>query len=94
MKGPSDPLFERFKRDFAFIPLDQLEKWDWPSDKKTRPCNFLVTRVAEVLTWAKEHLLVGSFGRDDYRELCELVVCYPGGGGGGGGVPWSGRATT
>ena len=39
----------------------------------------MVDRANDVLTWAEEHLLRGTFGRDDYRELCELVVHYLGG---------------
>ena len=63
----------------VLIPLDNLEKWNWSEEKTIRPCNFLVDRANDVLTWAEEHLLRGTFGRDDYRELCELVVHYLGG---------------
>ena len=56
-----------------------LEKWEWPCDKDIRPHNFLVSRAVEVLEWAEKNLFIGSFERDDYRELCELVVHCLGG---------------
>ena len=41
--------------------------------------SFLVYKASSVLDWAEDHLLKGCFGRDDYKELCELVVHYLGG---------------
>ena len=79
MAGPTDPLFERFKKDFEFIPVDELRLWEWPVDFPTRPLTFLANRGDEVRRWGEQHLLTGTFGRDDYRELCELVVHYLGG---------------
>ena len=38
-----------------------------------------MARAIEVKKWAEEALLKGCFGRDDYRELCELVTVYLGG---------------
>ena len=40
---------------------------------------FLAERAVAVRSWAEDRLLAGSFGRDDYRELCELIVVYLGG---------------
>ena len=56
-----------------------MHLWEWPLDFPTRPFTFIVNRAVEVRAWAERHLLFGSFGRDDYRELCELVVHYLGG---------------
>ena len=77
--GPTDPLYERFKKDFEFIPINELRLWEWPVDNHAQPFTFLVNRAVDVRAWAERHLITGSFGRDDYRELCELVVHFLGG---------------
>ena len=43
------------------------------------PHTFRTARALEVREWAEQQLLRGLFGRDDYRELCELIVVYLGG---------------
>lgn len=78
-KGPTDPLFQSFKKKYSFIPRDDIRKWKWPHEKNMKPQNFLVYKASSVLEWAEDHLLKGSFGRDDYRELGELAVHYLGG---------------
>ena len=40
---------------------------------------FLVDKAKESLTWAQWHLDNGTFPRDDYREINELIVVYLGG---------------
>ena len=72
--GPDDKLFNKFSKMFSSLPLDQLNLWVWPNDNA-----FLTARGVEVLQWAEAHLLSESFGRDDYRELCELIVHFLGG---------------
>ena len=36
-------------------------------------------KAKSVLKWAEQHMKSSSFSRDDYRELCCLVVEYLGG---------------
>ena len=38
----------------------------------------MTARGIEVLQCAEAHLLSENFGRDDYRELCELIVHFLG----------------
>ena len=78
-KRTTDPLFERFKKDFSFIPQDNLRLWVWLEDYTARSLTFLASCSTEVLEWAERHLMEESFGRDDYRELCELMVHFLGG---------------
>ena len=54
----------------------QLRGWDWPD--VARPHTFLVSRALYVLEFLKHHLLQDDFGRDDYRELCELIIKFLG----------------
>ena len=39
----------------------------------------MFTRATEARNFCEQHLLTESFGREDYRELCELVIKYLGG---------------
>ena len=77
--GPTDRLFERFREVFPGMQFDvkQLRLWDWPD--QARPHTFLVARALEVRNFLCQHLLDDKFGRDDYRELCELIIKYLGG---------------
>ena len=50
-----------------------------PTTWNTEVYTFLTARAVEVRSWAQQYLLEGLFGRDDYRELCELVIKYLGG---------------
>ena len=52
--------------------------WEGPDDMQS-PHTLRTTRALEVREWAEQQLLRGSFGRDDYRELCELIVVFLGG---------------
>ena len=79
LSAPTDPVFEAFKKKFGFIPLHPLRLWEWPEDHSTQPYPFIVARAIAVRHWGEDHLLHESFGRDDYRELCELTVHYLGG---------------
>ena len=51
--GPTDPLFERFKKDFEFIPINELRLWEWPADNHAQPFTFLVSRAVDVRAWAR-----------------------------------------
>lgn len=79
--GPSDPCFARFRDAFAQLPTvpppSCLCVWKWPDEQP--PYTLRTARALEVREWAQQQLLRGSFGRDDYRELCELIVVFLGG---------------
>ena len=77
--GPTDRLFEQFRERFPNIQIDpvQLRLWNWP--EVSRPHTFLVARALDVRHFLQQHLLEDDFGRDDYRELCELIIKYLGG---------------
>ncbi len=76
--GPSDKLFENFREEFANLPGDRnLRVWSWP--EMERPYTFLAAHACDVLNFCQHHLLTESFGRDDYRELCELIIKFLGG---------------
>lgn len=45
----------------------------------TQPHTFIVAQALEVLETLQGHLITEKFGRDDYRELCELIIKYLGG---------------
>ena len=79
--APTDRLFEQFRERFPAIPvdIDNLRLWPWPDDFPAQPYTFLTARAVEVRSWAQQYLLEGLFDRDDYRELCELVIKYLGG---------------
>ncbi len=79
ISAPTDKLFEKFRDRFAAIAVDvqNLRLWDWPD--MTRPHTFIVARALYVRTFLEQHQLTGDFGRDDYRELCELIIKYLGG---------------
>lgn len=75
--GPTDLLFEQFREHFPAIPREDLQIWNWPDT--TRPHTFLVSKAFEVREFMQQHLLREAFGRDDYRELCELIIKFLGG---------------
>ena len=57
--------------------MDNLTLWDWPD--RSRPHTFIVARALDVLYLLQNLLLYNNFGRDDYRELCELIIKFLGG---------------
>jgi hypothetical protein len=77
--GPTDKLFEQFRDSFSSITVDpdNLRLWEWPGTEV--PHTFLVSRAQEAREFCQKHLLTESFGRDDYRELCELIIKFLGG---------------
>ena len=76
--GPSDKMFVNFRIEFPNLPADgNLRIWGWP--EMERPYNFLAERAVDVLNFCQQHLLNESFGRDDYRELYELIIKFLGG---------------
>ena len=62
------------------IDLQHLRLWDWPQPPDgPQPHTFLVSRALEVKIMLTRMLQEETFGRDDYRELCELIIKYLGG---------------
>lgn len=77
-RGPTDPMFERFRNSFNNIQRNNLKLWDQARDD-TRPFTWLKNEADRVLVWGRHHLLTATFPREDYRELLELTVHYLGG---------------
>lgn len=76
--GPTDRTFERFRESYPHIPANpHLKLWTWPDI--TPPHTFLTAKALEVLAFCQRHLQTEAFGRDDYRELCELIIEFLGG---------------
>ena len=55
----------------------QFRVLKWPEN--VRPHTFLYHKATDARRYCDWHLLTGSFGRDDYRELCKLIIKYLGG---------------
>ena len=75
--APTDRLFQQFWDHFAAIDKQNLRLCDWPDT--SRPHTLMVARVLEVGELLQEQLLTECFGRDDYRELCQLKIKFAGG---------------
>lgn len=73
---PGVALFRRLRDQWRSldIHLDQLVLFDWGSASEE-----LCQLAADVLEWAQNELEKGTFPRDDYRELLELIVITLGG---------------
>ena len=54
---------------------NNLTLWEWPQD----PNSWLYQQALAVLEWARQAMLNGTFPREDYRELLELIVKFLGG---------------
>ena len=54
-----------------------LKKWD-VADDNTSPVTWLKHQAKKVLAWGTQHLLAGTFPRENHRELLELIVYYLG----------------
>ena len=73
-KAPEDKLFSKFKKVFSFISLNEKVFWQWPQDHDWR-----YQRASDVLEWAEMHMRLGTWPREDYRELLEVTVIFLGG---------------
>jgi hypothetical protein len=74
-KSPCDLLFKRFKEDFGNLNQSNVKYWTWPANRD----GFLARKATEDKHWTEDRLKKGTFPRDDYLELCELIVIYFGG---------------
>ena len=79
-KAPEDTMFKKFQEIFENLPQGNYRLYEWPAEL-LHPLDFLTTRALEVRQWGMAQMQCGTFNqqRDDYRELCELVVFYLGG---------------
>ena len=79
-KAPEDIMFKKFLTIFESLPPCNYRLFEWPATL-VHPMDFLTTRALDVLQWGTEQIREGTFNqqRDDYWELCELVVVYLGG---------------
>ena len=73
-KGPDDKLFKSFREVFEKIVLNDRALWNWPNEGDWRK-----EKASNVLEWATINMEKGTWIREDYRELLELVVIYLGG---------------
>ena len=76
-KGPEDGLFKRFKKLFPSLDRDRQQYSTWKGP--VNPSDWRSTKAATVLQWANNHMELGTWSREDYRELLELVVIFLGG---------------
>lgn len=78
--APTDVMFKKFQDAYQDLPPCNYRLFEWPAEL-VQPFDFLTTRAMETLAWAENAMREGTFlkQRDDYRELCELVVFYLGG---------------
>ena len=77
-KGPQKSHYKKLKEAWSSMKLDtsSMKVFDWMeySDQ-----TFLTERAKQSLDWAEWHLQQGTFPRDDYKEINELIVVYLGG---------------
>lgn len=76
-KAPTILFFQRLKGDFDNVDKDeeQLKVWHLPENQD----DFLFKQALEVKIWVTNCIEKNTFPREDYRELCELILFYLGG---------------
>ena len=80
-KSPEEKLFKLFKENFHKIDPTVVQVYRWEGDEvsPTGPYKFTTERAKDVKEWAEQCCLNGSFPREDYRELLELLCHVLGG---------------
>ena len=75
-KDPGVKLYRRLRAEWPRLSKDStnLKKFDYTNSNP-----WLCKQAREVLSWAEEHWRKGTWPRDDYRELLELVIIWLGG---------------
>ena len=68
---PGVPLFRRLAKEWHNMKIDyaNLELFDFMSVPK-----WMANQAMQVLEWAQEHLRKGTWPREDYKELLQLVI--------------------
>ena len=76
--GPQKSHYKSFKDNWSTLVLDtaNMKLFNWEEFSSEQ---FIIDRAKQSLAWAEWHLTQGTFPRDDYRELNELIVVYLGG---------------
>ena len=77
-KGPQKTHYKRLKKDWLSMELNttSMKLFDW---QKYASNTFMIDKARQSLAWSLWHLEQGTFPRDDYRELNELIVVFLGG---------------
>ena len=80
-KSPEEKLFKHFKKNFHLIDTRDIQQFKWEGDKDSPVGPFKLSSelALSVKAWAEDCCLNGSFPREDYRELLELVTHVLGG---------------
>ena len=80
-KSPEEKLFKHFKENFHFLDTTQLQRYQWIGDENspTGPYHFSTEMAMDVRSWAEACCIHGTFPREDYRELLELLTFALGG---------------
>ena len=75
-QDPGVKLFRRLKSEWNSLELDytRLIKFDYAESS-----SWLCDQARDVLGWAEEHYMMGTWPRNDYKELLELVIVWLGG---------------
>lgn len=73
-KSPEEQLFAHFKKNFNQLDTSVVHQFQWPTDDASPSSLFITERASSVKTWAEACSVTGSFPREDYRELLELVI--------------------
>lgn len=77
--SPDDPLFKHFKEHFQEIDTADVQYFQLDGDENSPDYKFIEERIMDVKNWAEERCISGSFPREDYRELLELLCHVLGG---------------
>ena len=78
-KGPDDPLFKRLHEKWNLIQDMGIDNENF-AKFDSQNSNEVARKGAEAtLQYLSQCLLDGVFPREDYKELCELVVLWLGG---------------
>jgi hypothetical protein len=75
-KSPEEQLFKHFKENFEFLDTNEVQKYKWNGDESssTGPYHLSTERALDVRAWAEQCCVDGTFPREDYRELLELLT--------------------
>ena len=80
-KSPEEKLFKKFKENFQFLDKNDLPQYQWLGDEDSPigPYHFSAAISLEVRSWVEACCVHGTFPREDYRELLELLTFTLGG---------------
>ena len=73
-KSPEEKLFAHFKENFSRLDKSDVQQFQWPADEESPSSQFITERASAVKAWAEARSVSGSFPREDYKELLELLI--------------------